>query len=275
MKKLTISLCILGFALTAKAQVGVNTTNPRGVFNVDGAKNNTNTTTPATVATESTDDVVVDATGKVGIGTSTPTQKLDIEGSAHISTQIYDGNNAPGANGQVISSDGTKIKWVNNIAITPAVLATLSTTSNTITLAPGGRHVYTGSYLELPAGKWSVQVTMLLSSTTDGNNGVVPDGEGYWVRSFFSDTNINHTGTPLYSPDYIGSPLISGSLIGPTRYSLLTGTVIINNTSGAKKKYYYFESNPEWYGNGVGTYTLRNFGTSLWQENQIVAYPMN
>mgnify|MGYP003618222118 CR=1 FL=1 len=79
MKRITISLCILGFALTAKAQVGVNTTNPRGIFNVDGSQNNTNTTVPATVVAESKDDVVVEAGGNVGIGTSDPTVKLEIQ----------------------------------------------------------------------------------------------------------------------------------------------------------------------------------------------------
>ena len=102
MKKLTISLCILGFALTAKAQVGVNTTNPRGVFNVDGAKNNTNTTTPATVATESTDDVVVDATGKVGIGTAIPSNKLEIN-TTGANTGIKLPNGA--SSGKVLVSD--------------------------------------------------------------------------------------------------------------------------------------------------------------------------
>ena len=102
MKKLTISLCILGFALTAKAQVGVNTTYPRGVFNVDATKNNTNTTTPATVTTESTDDVVVDATGKVGIGTATPTNKLEIN-TTGANTGIKLPNGA--SSGKVLVSD--------------------------------------------------------------------------------------------------------------------------------------------------------------------------
>ena len=267
MKKLTISLCILGFALTAKAQVGVNTTYPRGVFNVDGGTvKNTNTTIPATIVTESTDDVVVDATGNVGIGTATPSQKLDVNGSAHISTQIYDGYNAPGANGQVISSDGTKIKWVNNVAITPAVLATLSTASSQIAINSGD--TYTGTYIDLPNGKWSIQVTMLL--TLDSYGTLVPTGASYWVRSYFSGTI-----TGGVTSDYIGSPLVSGIMVGPSTYGLLTGTVIINNTSGSTKRYYYFKSSSEAKGTGTVTNKLLNFGTSIWQENQIIAYPMN
>ena len=100
MKKLTISLCILGFALTAKAQVGVNTTNPQGVFNIDAAKDNPTTGTPT--ATQQANDVVVDATGKVGIGTATPTNKLEIN-TTGANTGIKLPNGA--SSGKVLVSD--------------------------------------------------------------------------------------------------------------------------------------------------------------------------
>jgi hypothetical protein len=53
---------------------------------------------------------------------------------------------------------------------------------------------------------------------------------------------------------------------------MVTGTIIINNTSGSSKTYYY------WSGfmyTSSGTFSLSNFGTSLWGEDQLVAYPMN
>lgn len=79
MKKFTIGLFIIGFALTAKAQIGVNTTHPQALFDVDGAGDN-----PAAgiLAVQTENDVVVTTDGKMGVGTIAPTSKLEVNGSA-------------------------------------------------------------------------------------------------------------------------------------------------------------------------------------------------
>ena len=119
MKRLTISLCIL-FALTVKAQVGVNTTNPRGIFNVDGLHNNTNTAVSATVAAESKDDVVVDAGGNVGIGTSNPTVKLEIQTGGTTTTPVTGVKIVDGTQGEgrvlVSDTDGNATWRINSSA---------------------------------------------------------------------------------------------------------------------------------------------------------------
>jgi len=62
----------LAIALTtsslAWSQVGINTQNPQGVFNIDGAKNNVTTGTPT--AAQLQDDFIVTASGSTGIGTT-------------------------------------------------------------------------------------------------------------------------------------------------------------------------------------------------------------
>ena len=375
MKKLTISLFTLGIFFTVKAQVGVNTTNPQGQFNVDGGRDNPTTGTPSPAA--QANDLVVTSEGKVGIGTTNPshkfhllngealfennessngtstvklsnsadrnefylqvkgktnwslrnmhdkfeildwgttgssnyttpitllhgasdtetgnvginainpTQKLHVDGNVRITQEIYDGYNAPGANGQVLSSDGTKIKWVNNLAITPAILGVMATDTNAITI--DSKDTYTGTYIELPHGTWSVQVTMLLTLSNPPsqpyNAVIVPDGNGYWVRSFFADdSTINdiasHTTEDNCTPDYknLNNRLISGGLTGPAKFSYVTGTVIIKNTSGQPKKYYYCKGRSEQYGGANGSDQIIGFGKAVWAENQIVAYPMN
>ncbi|MFP3595342.1 hypothetical protein [Chryseobacterium sp. SIMBA_029] len=59
------------FALTigslAFGQVGINTQNPQGVFNIDGGKNNATTGTPTAV--QLADDFIVTSKGTTGIGT--------------------------------------------------------------------------------------------------------------------------------------------------------------------------------------------------------------
>ena len=76
MKKFTISLFTLGIFFSVKAQVGVNTTNPQGQFNVDGGRDNPTTGTPT--STQQANDVVITSEGKTGIGTTTPSARLDV-----------------------------------------------------------------------------------------------------------------------------------------------------------------------------------------------------
>ncbi|WPO91238.1 hypothetical protein [Chryseobacterium sp. HR92] len=60
------------------SQVGINTPNPQGIFNVDGGKDNATTGLPTTA--QQANDFVVTATGSVGIGTTVPNSSsiLDI-----------------------------------------------------------------------------------------------------------------------------------------------------------------------------------------------------
>ncbi|WP_276835267.1 fibrinogen-like YCDxxxxGGGW domain-containing protein [Chryseobacterium cucumeris] len=64
-------------ASIACAQVGINTTNPQGVFNIDGNKNNPNTGIPT--INQQADDFVVLSDGKTGVGTTVPTHQLHIK----------------------------------------------------------------------------------------------------------------------------------------------------------------------------------------------------
>lgn len=76
MKKEVIILLAMAVSPFAFSQVGVNTTNPQGVFHVDGAKDNPATGTPN--ATQQSNDFVITPIGNVGIGTTIPNAKLDI-----------------------------------------------------------------------------------------------------------------------------------------------------------------------------------------------------
>lgn len=75
------------------SQVGINTTNPQGIFNVDGAKDNPLTGVPN--ASQQLNDFTVTATGRMGIGNTSPTEKLDVTGKIKLS-QLgnYNGNTA-------------------------------------------------------------------------------------------------------------------------------------------------------------------------------------
>ena len=51
--------------------------------------------------------------GSVGIGTTDPLAQLDVRGDARFSNKIYDKDGDSGTSGQVLSSTGTQVDWVN------------------------------------------------------------------------------------------------------------------------------------------------------------------
>ncbi|KKP52825.1 MAG: hypothetical protein UR43_C0010G0016 [candidate division TM6 bacterium GW2011_GWF2_33_332] len=55
--------------------------------------------------------------GDVGIGVSSPTQKLHVSGNMRLTGALYDYNNDPGTSGQVLQSTATGIDWVNASSI--------------------------------------------------------------------------------------------------------------------------------------------------------------
>lgn len=69
MKKILLLITSITFA-SVYSQVGINTSNPQGIFNVDASKDNATTGVPT--ATQQANDFTVTSNGSVGIGTNTP-----------------------------------------------------------------------------------------------------------------------------------------------------------------------------------------------------------
>jgi hypothetical protein len=192
-------------------------------------------------------------TGAVGIGTTTPGYKLTIVSPTNGGIQIQDGTQAAG---YILTSDANGVgTWQKT-----SVNSTSATLGAGVNIAyNSGTYAYTGTSITLPPGKFSVAVSMLMTS-----GGASPNNSSFWLRSTFG----NSPGAGAASPDIIGSPLASGGLVGPSTYAMLTGTIIINNTSGANKTYYYLAGNTA---ATVTTATLSLFGGSSWAEDNIVA----
>ena len=164
--------------------------------------------------------------------------------------------NTDGTNGQVLATNGAGVaSWTTNVALTPAITATLTTTAGNI-----GENTYTGSSITLPPGKWSLQVTMLASTITNTGS--------YWIRSGFS------TSSSTFTIQYIVGPTLVSGLVWGGKYTMITGTLICHNTTSSNLTLYYWTQGFERYDGGAIT-QLVNFGKALWGENSIVAYPMN
>ena len=198
--------------------------------------------------------IVYDNGTNVGIGTTTPGTKLTIVNGTAGALQIQDGTQA---NGYVLTSDATGVgKWQKpSVNATYGVLgAGVNVPYNTAT------YLNTGTTITLPPGKYAVFVSMLMST-----GAATPSNSSFWVRSTFGDLSTSTSA----SPDIVGSNLASGGLVGPAQFSLVVGTIIINNTTGANKTYYYLVGNALATNN---TSSLANFGGTANAENNIVAF---
>ena len=285
---ISIGLLLSGFSYS---QVGINTANPQGIFNIDGGKDNPTTGSAHTQAQQLNDFTVL-ANGNTGIGTIVPDKKLHIETGGTAASpvtgfKLVDGNQGAG---RVMMSDANGVgTWkINSMHIINGVKGAgvdlvLSNSSNKKNWSNPNDHASgfksTGSHITLPPGKWQVNVTMLIPYNHDNGAGLTAN-DWLWVRSSFSESASDVT----VSPDILSNGLTkyaSGNFQGPTlggatsyasRFGMLLGTIIINNVSASAKTYYYNIGGWEISAAGLPG-KLDNIGGG-WGEDSITAFPI-
>jgi len=197
--------------------------------------------------------------GNVGINTTAPSNSLHVNGTV----RIVDGTQA---NGRVLTSTATGVASWQPISINN-VVGILGATGINIPYNTTN-YLQTGSRIVLPPGRWAVNVTMLMRRT-GGAATVTPNNSSFWLRTSFSNSAAVN---PTISTDIQGSYFVSGNYPGSSYYSLVQGTVIINNATAGNRTYYYIAGATEVVNT---TNTLENFGGAWWQENTIMAYRIN
>ncbi len=201
-----------------------------------------------------------DPTGNVGIGIASPSQPLDVNGTARL-------RNIPSTGGTVMltaDNNGVIRKQALPTASAPVIQASFS--ANGVNLNPSNwaNYNYTGTSITIPANsKYIINSTQLITNFT-----LMPSNQSIWVRSSFSDSSSSFA----LSPDIVGSNLMSGIWAPSTKFGLLSGAIILNNTSSSAKTYYYWAGQVD---NNGYTGTIDQFGGSSWAENQLYAIPVN
>lgn len=195
MKKYII---LFGFCLafSTNAQVGVNTTNPQQVFHIDGKNTSLTENASSGVPTpeQQSDDLVVTKNGYLGIGTSSPTKRVEISSSTAGAIKIVDGTQGVE---KVLMSD------VNGVGTwqMPSVLKDVvkgmfyrnSTGGEILTQSDDTsiKYKYLNADIKLTKGKWIVNAGNTLKSN-------IANGQIVWVHMYLSsDTSpstINQAG---------------------------------------------------------------------------------
>ena len=281
---ISIGLLLSGFSYS---QVGINTANPQGIFNIDGGKDNPTTGSTHTDA-QQLNDFTVTAAGNVGIGKIAPSTKLHITTGGTVATpnatgfRLEDGNQKTNF---VLTSNTDGVGTWKPVAVT-RIVGTLGAGVDVPFKTVGEVYRKTGSYIDLPSGKWEVRVTMLMpvgGVGTDGG-GTMTASDWVWLKTTFSTVDAPTIVRNQISSDIEGANLVSNLFFGPKstfdqpKFNMMNGSVIINNTSAASKRYYYYAGNTDSqeYTTGSGKATkFYLFGGWNWGENTITALKVN
>ncbi|NDW09980.1 hypothetical protein [Dysgonomonas sp. 520] len=220
MKKSSLILFILLAVTAIKAQVGVNTESPQGVFHIDAKKNTNGNVNVA-------DDVIVNSSGNVGVGTNAPQTKVDIRSStAKGGFRLQDGTQSVG---KVLISDANgNGSWGSPLDLTEGRL----TVSDSISGNWGAPTNITTTPLRLTPGKW-----LIFAGITTRNIrltvGKVPDTSLHsWLHLRRNDTNAY-----LYHAAALPEPAPSYQAFVPVNFLLdVTSTMdvsvwVSNNSS--------------------------------------------
>ncbi|MGJ1263384.1 hypothetical protein [Sphingobacterium spiritivorum] len=249
---LLLLLWISGLATLQAQQTGVNTKNPQAVLHVDAKKDNNPTVQEA-------DDFVVTSAGSVGIGTISPTHKLDIRGKI----QIRDGGERSGS---VLTSNAVGLAQWNYPAISKVVVnGTFPASGTDITPNGGTAPINSGISISLTRGKWIVNAGLTF---TGGNTTI-------FQRCYLSSANnaLQQNGFTFLGPagaqSSYGGIVVTNIADPPNpngQRGFITGSMAIEVTASTATIFLLLQNQPS------GAY---KFNAKSYLENYFFAKPVD
>lgn len=291
MSKTFYTITSLLFSTLLFGQVGINTPNPKGVFNIDAGRDNPTTGSAHTVL-QQLNDFVVNEAGNVGLGTIAPVQKLDIRTNGTQSAPItgfklVDGNQNKNF---VLTSDANGIGTWKPTGMR-LLTGTFVSNDNHMAFATSSWQ-QTGANITIPPGVWRIDLTEIVEGRTKGQY-ELPGNAYCFIRFSLSESSSN-TGPLSLTGDFVrlqsdgtvtasAHQFVSTPFEGPVtnggttsyKFAIANGNMTIRNSSSTNKTYYIasqiFRSN-------VSAVPLTNFNFQSvggnWGENAIYATPI-
>lgn len=267
MKYIVLGFLVALATISLQAQIGINTELPQTLLHIDAKSNNSIVGAPT--AAEVLDDVVVTSEGNIGVGTITPKRKLHIVTGGKVATpkvglRIEDGNQ--GLNKVLLSDANGVAKW--QPAPTPSAL--LAYRNPTAPNIPTNVSTFynTGSYIDLPPGKWFVTVNTLVYAGVSASSSI---HDRLFSHASFTETSAMSTTltTANISVDVKDKKQIAKMLVKRS-YNVLIGSFIIINSTENTKRYYYMFGAVVQLGTSLGTGNFSKVAGTANAENTMV-----
>ncbi len=211
-----------GVTNTTRTDLGVGTFTPLGRIHIEtlasgnmglyiaGAASQTGDLVEVNATTNGQNYFTITGIGSVGIYTSIPSQALDVNGGTRLRGRLFDGNNAAGTAGQLLSSTGSGVAW------TSVVAAGILTGSGTINTVP--KFNTANSLTNSNITDSGTQIVLGSASSVSG----ILTSFGY----FGPGTNITNLNASNLASGTVPSAVVSGSYSGITSVGTLNGLTV-------------------------------------------------
>ncbi|RKS26062.1 hypothetical protein CLV94_1114 [Flavobacterium endophyticum] len=255
----TILLGALATGSVYAQNTGVNTKNPKSPLHVDAGKDNNASGDPD--AAQQANDFIVTNAGNVGIGTLSPSHKLDLRGKI----QIKDGGERAGS---ILTTDATGLaRWISPSVVKPLVNGTFPTTDPGLIVPNGGMAPIDSKIsITLSRGKWMVHAGVTF---TNGNSTLFQRCYLSSATNALQQTGFNFLGPAGVQTSY-GGVLVQGLMdTNPTplmQFGFVTGSTLIEVTAPSVVIYLLLQNQP------VGAY---KFNPKTYLENYFFAKPVD